>query len=131
MNKTNVSNIARYQLLREFNTRFYNQEFYKDHTVSPFLLAYEENRADSNFLLEDVIDFCLTTEVNKNLGLSLRDLMGCDLPTYEIIKKKVYADLERKSKQFEESRKELELKQKQLQEGDHSGYIASSRNKRR
>ena len=131
MNTQGVSNIARYQLLREFNTRFYNSTFYNEHSVSPFLLAYEDNRADSNFLLEDVIDFCLTTEVTKNLGLSMKDLMEFDLPTYELLKKKVYADLERKAKQFEESRKELELKQKQLQEGDRSGYIASSRNHRR
>lgn len=68
------------------------------------LLDYEKNREICDFLFQDVLDFCLRTDVCKTLNLSPMDLMKLDLPEYTNIKEAVNKSLEEKAKVAEKLR---------------------------
>ena len=101
-----VSSIARYQLIQMTNARFYNQEYYRNNTPSKMYLDYEKNREESNIFFEDVINFCLQTDVCKSLNLSVTDLMQMDLASYTYVKECVNKALEEKAKVAEKMRAE-------------------------
>ena len=89
-----------------FNARFYNPEFYSKNPPGQLLLDYETNRETPDVFLQDVVNFCLQTDVCKSLNVSVMDLMGLDLPTYTFIKEKVNSALEEKAKVAEKMRVE-------------------------
>ena len=97
--------IARYQLIREFNCHFFNEEFYRSHQPSSFLLQYEDNREIQDSYLQDVLDLCMHTDVCKQLGISLMDLMNMDYPTYMFIRDAMTKDKQERIKEQERSTK--------------------------
>ena len=90
------------------NARFYNHEFYRTHTPSKMYLDYESNREESNIFFEDVINFCLQTDVCKSLNVSVKDLMQLDLASYTYVKECVNKALEEKAKVAEKMRAEAD-----------------------
>ena len=112
--ENNVLGISRYQMLRENNYRFYNPSHYRDGHRRPMLVEFEKNRIIRDDLLQDVIQFCLSSDVHKTLGLSLVDLMNMDLHTYTVIKEKVREENEAKAKILEKQQKQTEERQNNL-----------------
>ena len=88
LDENHVFGLSRYQMIREMNYRFYNHEYYKDGHHRPMLVEYEKNREIRDDLLQDVIQFCLSSDVCKTTGLTLQDLMNMDLHTHR--SKKLY-----------------------------------------
>lgn len=84
-------------MFRLHNCRFYNKEFYSTHPLSPIMLDVEDNRKISNVLFEDVLNFCLATDVCKSLGLSMKELLSMDLASYSTIKQAVIKNNEERS----------------------------------
>lgn len=62
------------------------------------LLDYEKNREPVDIFFQDVVNFCLQTDVCKSLNMSVADLMQLDLPTYTALKESVNKSLEEKEK---------------------------------
>lgn len=114
MHDQNVRGLARDQLTRMLISRFYNMEWYGSHTPNPYHLDLEENRNIKGFLLEDVIDFCMKTDVCKQLNVSALDLMNLSLPTYTLIKEIVRKDNERKAQIISEQQRDIERREKQF-----------------
>lgn len=85
------------------------------------LLDYETNRENKQFIFEDLLDFCLKTDVCKSLNMSIIDMMqNLDLATYSKIKEAVIKENERKADALEKSRKESELRTQQLSGEKHA-----------
>ena len=101
-------------MLRENNYRFYNPEYYRDGHRRPMLVELEKNRLIRDDLLQDAIQFCLSSDVHKTLGLSLVDLMNMDLHTYSLIKEKVRENNEAKARILEKQQKQTEERQNNL-----------------
>ena len=101
-------------MLRENNYHFYNPSHYRDGHKRPMLVEFEKNRIIRDDLLQDVIQFCLSSDVHKTLGLSLVDLMNMDLHTYTVIKEKVREENEAKAKILEKQQKQTEERQNNL-----------------
>ena len=83
------------------------------------LLDYEKNREPNNVFFNDVVNFCLQTDVCKSLNLSVSDLMQMDLPTYTIIKEKVNESLEEKAKVADKMRAEAARQNKETWGSEH------------
>lgn len=101
-------------MIREMNYRFYNSEHYADGHRRPMLVEFEENRQIRDDLLQDVIQFCLSSDVVKTTGLSLADLMQLDLHTYTTIKEAVRKENEEKARILEEQQRKTEQRQQAL-----------------
>lgn len=110
-----VKNIARFQLLREFNTRFFNGAFYRQHPHNGImLLDFEDNRKLEGIYLKDVVQLCLQTDICKSMNLNMHDLLQMDLPTYEYLRRKIQEDNEIKSREASKMRDRLESQSQQL-----------------
>jgi hypothetical protein len=109
-----VKSIAKAQLLREYNCRFYNPEFYSTHPQNSMWLAYEDNARPYNELLEDVLMLCLNTDVCKRLNMSFTDLMKLDLATYTLIKEKITADNKERLQQMQKAQDESDRRYNKL-----------------
>ena len=115
INTNHVTNIGKYQLIEIFNNRFYNAEFYSKHKSGIMQLDYETNRTIKQFIFEDLLDFCLKTDVCKSLNMSFTEMFHeLDLASYTKIKEVVTKENERKAIALEKSRKESELRTQQL-----------------
>lgn len=114
LDENHVFGLSRYQMIREMNYRFYNHDYYKDGHHRPMLVEYEKNREIRDDLLQDVIQFCLSSDVCKTTGLTLQDLMNMDLHTYTQIKEAVRKENEEKSKYLEQQQKKTEERQNNL-----------------
>lgn len=112
-----VSGLAKHQLKRLFISQFYNREYLQTHKRNPYLLDLEENRIIKDFILLDVLDFCIKTDVCKALNMSLIDLMQLDLPTYTTIKETIRAENERKAKIIEEHQRDMDNRERQMLNG--------------
>ena len=109
-----MTNIAKYQLIRDFNCRFYNPTYYKTATRSLMLLDQATNRQIKGTYFEDVLEFGARSEVVKLTGLSVADLMQLDLPSYERLREVMLKEMEAKIKLTDKSTKEFEKRQEQL-----------------
>lgn len=114
MDEGDVRGIARFQMIREHNCRFYNSEYYRDGHTRPMLVEFEPNRIIKDDLLQDVLQFCLSSDVVKTLGLTLKDLMSMDLHTYSVIKEAVRKENEEKSRILEQQQRQTEARQNNL-----------------
>ncbi len=114
INSNHITNIAKYQLIEIFNTRFYNNEYYQSHKGGLMQLDYETNRVIKQFIFEDVLDFCLKTDVCKSLHMSFLEIMSLDLASYTTLKEIIQKENERKAIALEKSRKDSEDRTKQL-----------------
>ncbi len=78
-------------------------------------LDFEDNRTIKEFIFEDLLDFCLKTDVCKSLNMSFTEMFQqLDLASYTKIKEVVTKENERKAIALEKSRKESELRTQQL-----------------
>lgn len=78
-------------------------------------LDFEDNRTIKEFIFEDLLDFCLKTDVCKSLNMSFTEMLQqLDLASYTKIKEVVTKENERKAIALEKSRKESELRTQQL-----------------
>lgn len=69
-------------------------------------LTFDKDRPLGTYLEDDVLEFCLHSEVHKYLGLSFTDLMQLDLPTYTKIKELINQENIRRSDQMDRMKKE-------------------------
>ena len=110
-----VSDIATHWLIRRFNARFFNREYYNSHTPNPFNLDYEENMEYKDELFEDVITFCMDCEVPKLLGLTPVDIMrNFDLPSYNVLKDIVIKRNQERYKHLSAVQDKLEKRQEEI-----------------
>lgn len=112
--KHHITGITKHHIIKEYNTWFINQEWFSKNPRNPWRLDVEKNQKDEDAILKDVVSLCLHTEICKQLGLSVVDIMKMDLATYELIRDMVIKEAERKHKQTEQLAKETQDKQKKL-----------------
>lgn len=110
-----VTNIAAYQLIRLFNMKFFNPDHYSSHQTSPMLLDYETNRAEANFISEDVMDFCLKSDIYRTLGLTYVDIMNhFDMADYARLKEQLDKYNREKEAIADRLRREAEVKERDM-----------------
>lgn len=81
-------------------------------------MIIEDNRKIEDDIFEDVIEFCLSAEVPKLLGLNPVDILtNFDFPAYNKLKEIVFKHAETRAKAFDKSKSELEKRQKDLLRG--------------
>lgn len=78
------------------------------------LVEFEKNRTIRDDLLQDVVQFCLGSDVVKTLGLSVKDLMSLDLHSYSVIKEAVRRENEIKARILEQQQRQTETRQNAL-----------------
>lgn len=79
------------------------------------LLDYEPNRKDPDIFLDEVLNFCLKTDVCKMLNMSFWEIYTTfDLPTYVRVKDAVNKELDQKQKIVQDTQKQMETRQRQL-----------------
>lgn len=101
-------------MLREMNIRFYNESFYSDGHRSELMAEFEKNHAINDDILSDVVQFCLSSDVVKTLGLSVADLLSLDYHSYSVIKEAVRKENEAKARILEQQQKQTEARQNAL-----------------
>ena len=110
-----VTNIAAYQLIQLFNLKFFNPDHYASHKTSAMLLDYEANRAEANFISEDVMDFCLKSDVYKTLGLTYVDIMHYfDMADYARLKEQLDRYNKEREAISDRMRREAEMKERDM-----------------
>lgn len=114
MKQGNVRGLAHNQLLILMTSRFYNSEWYSKHPPHPYMLDLETNTFQRDLLFKDVLEFCMKTDVCKQLNVSVMDLMQLDLATYTTLKEIIREDNERKAKIIADQQRDLDDKQKQF-----------------
>lgn len=122
MKKNHVSNISRYQLIRTFNTRFYNPDHYRTHPPTPWMTEVEENRTKMDYITDSVLTVCINTEICKLFNTSFNEIYSTwDLAFFNYakdlvnqnaeMKQKIINDAARKTKEAETKRM-LEIKER-------------------
>lgn len=105
-------------MIKRFNDRFFNEEYYEASHPDPFHLLLEDNRILTDDIFEDVIEFCMSTEVYKQLGLNPIDILSnFDMPTYYRLKEIVFKHMEERHKAFDKTKSEMEKRQQDLLKG--------------
>lgn len=105
-------------LIRRFNERFFNSEFFDTHPEDTFKLIVEENRIIEDDLLNDVFSFCVDFEIPKKLGLSPTDIMQhFDLGTYARLKDMMVKRHKEHMKAVEQTKAQIEKRQQDLMKG--------------
>ena len=110
----NVSNIAKHHIRRAFNSTFFNKEFYTKPRPRGLGLVFEDNRKIRDPYFDDVLNLCIHTDVCKQTGLSLVDLMHLDYPTYTQIRDRLTKDKQEKIRQIEKTQQQFEDRAKAL-----------------
>lgn len=76
------------------------------------LLEYETNREPADFIFRDVLNFCLSTSICKDLNVSLFDILQyCDLATYTFIKEEAQAVYAKRAEIFKQTQTQIQNKQ--------------------
>lgn len=78
------------------------------------MVEFEKNRTIRDDLLQDVIQFCLSSDVVKTLGLGVKDLLELDLHSYSVIKEAVRRENEIKARILEQQQRQTETRQNAL-----------------
>ena len=69
-------------------------------------------------IFDDVVKFCLSTEVYKLLGLNPIDILtNFDMPMYDRLKELVIEHAEERHKSFDKAKAEMEKRQQDLLKG--------------
>lgn len=118
----NARSIGVPHLLREFNSRFYNSEYYTSHRRSAFRLDLEENhKVGPGPYVSDVVDFLIRTDAAKTLGMSYFDFLKLDPATYRFIRDKVIKSNEQKAKDLTEVDQKLKQETQKTQQQQNGG----------
>lgn len=113
--QTESRHIAKHWLIKRFNSRFFNREFYADNPPNSFNLPVEDNLKYEDELFKDVVEFCIDCEVPKMLGMSPVDIMkNFDLPTYNTLKDLVIKRNQERFKHLSDVQTKMEKRQEEL-----------------
>lgn len=112
--ENNVSGIEKHACILEYNDWFCNQEWYSKHPRNLFKLDVEENRRSDDWIFDEVLHFCLSTDVCKQLGMSFADFMQLDLYTFTKVKDAVMEQIKKRNKAAEQYQEEAQNKQDKL-----------------
>lgn len=125
MVKVHASSISKDHIIKEFNARYLNPEAYEGYPEYPTTnwIEMEDYQRDSHpdLWFDDVIKFCKNTDVCKQYGLSLKDLLSMEYSLYIHLKEIVIEDNDAKAKKTEAQSKEIERHQQSLMENMKDG----------
>lgn len=104
----------------KFNTEFFNKSFYKRFTPSRNFLQceQEDNKYEDKQILDDILSFCMTTDVCNLLGMSVADFLELDLITYRQIRDKYDEMDEPRKKALREMQQQIRSPQASRQSYD-------------